>query len=51
MRKREVVLGRPSKGKTIDVQLEGHKAVSREHAIIRYNMETSEQRGEAGGAV
>ena len=45
MRKREVVLGRPSKGKTIDVQLAEHKAVSREHAIIRYNSDTSEQRG------
>jgi hypothetical protein len=50
MRKREVVLGRPSKGKTIDVQLAEHKAVSREHAIIRYNSDTSEQRGGGSGS-
>lgn len=43
IRKYEVLLGRPSKGKDVDVPLEGHKAVSREHARIRYNFGTSER--------
>lgn len=48
IRKYEVLLGRPSKGKDVDVPLEGHKAVSREHARIRYNFGTSERVGGAG---
>lgn len=41
VRKYEVSLGRPSKGKAVDVQL-ADKVVSREHAHIRYNFGTSE---------
>lgn len=41
MRRHEVLLGRPSKGKAVDVGLD-HKAVSREHARIRYSAERSE---------
>lgn len=44
LRKYAVLLGRPSKGKDVDVPLEGHKAVSREHAWIRYNFGTGERR-------
>lgn len=44
IRKYEVVLGRPSKAKAVDVSLADHKAVSREHAIIRFNFDTSERR-------
>lgn len=43
VRKYEVTLGRPSKGKAVDVPLADHKAVSREHAHIRYNFDTSEE--------
>ncbi|KAL4434063.1 hypothetical protein ABPG75_000504 [Micractinium tetrahymenae] len=39
VRKYEVSLGRPSKAKAVDVPLAEHKAVSREHANIRYNFE------------
>lgn len=48
LRKYAVLLGRPSKGKDVDVPLEGHKAVSREHAWIRYNFATSEWHGRGG---
>jgi hypothetical protein len=44
-RKYEVLLGRPSKGKQVDVPLADHKAVSREHAYIRYNFDKSERNG------
>lgn len=44
IRKYEATLGRLSKGKAVDVPLENHKAVSREHAVIRYNFDASERR-------
>lgn len=47
VRKFQVLLGRPSKGKEVDVPLADHKAVSREHAYIRYNFDTSERAGRA----
>lgn len=43
LRKYEALLGRPSKGKEVDVPLDGHKAVSREHARIRYSFDASER--------
>lgn len=49
LRKYEASLGRPSKGKDVDVPLDGHKAVSREHATIRYNFDTSERHSAVGG--
>jgi hypothetical protein len=42
IRKHQVLLGRHSKTKQVDVSLEGHKNASREHAYIRYNFQTSE---------
>ena len=42
IRSYEVLLGRASKGKSVDVQLAEHKAVSREHAYIRYYFDNSE---------
>lgn len=44
MRTYEVLLGRHSKTKQVDVPLAEHKAVSREHAYIRYNFDKSERR-------
>lgn len=42
LRRTEALLGRPSKGKEVDVPLGEHKAASREHARIRYSYERSE---------
>ncbi|KAL4856048.1 60S ribosomal protein L35a-3 [Chlorella vulgaris] len=41
IRKHQVLLGRHSKTKQVDVSLEGHKNASREHAYIRYNFQTN----------
>lgn len=49
IRKYEILLGRHSKTKAVDVSLEQHKLASREHAYIRYNFDNSEKRGAVEG--